>query len=31
MIISMTVVMEGYDTILMGNFWAYPRCACALS
>lgn len=23
--ISMTVVMEGYDTILMGNFWAYPR------
>ena len=24
--ISMTVVMEGYDTILLGNFWAYPRC-----
>lgn len=21
---SMTVVMEGYDTILIGNFWAYP-------
>lgn len=23
-IISMSIVMEGYDTILMGNFWAYP-------
>lgn len=20
----MTVVMEGYDTILLGNLWAYP-------
>jgi SP family general alpha glucoside:H+ symporter-like MFS transporter len=25
-IISMTIVMEGYDTILMYNFWAYPTC-----
>lgn len=23
-LISMTIVMEGYDTILMGNFFAYP-------
>lgn len=22
--VSMTVVMEGYDAILIGNFWAYP-------
>uniref|UniRef100_A0A8H7NEP7 Major facilitator superfamily (MFS) profile domain-containing protein n=1 Tax=Bionectria ochroleuca TaxID=29856 RepID=A0A8H7NEP7_BIOOC len=22
--VSMTVVMEGYDTILLGNLWAYP-------
>ncbi|KAI1340040.1 general substrate transporter [Xylariaceae sp. FL0016] len=24
-LISMTIVMEGYDTILMGNFFAYPE------
>lgn len=24
-LISMSIVMEGYDTILMGNFFAYPR------
>ncbi|KUJ08799.1 sugar transporter-like protein [Mollisia scopiformis] len=23
-LISMTIIMEGYDTILMGNFFAYP-------
>ncbi|KXJ96826.1 sugar transporter-like protein [Microdochium bolleyi] len=23
--ISMAIIMEGYDTILMGNFWAYPE------
>ncbi|ELQ44844.1 maltose permease MAL31 [Pyricularia oryzae Y34] len=22
--VSMTVIMEGYDAILLGNFWAYP-------
>lgn len=22
--ISMSIIMEGYDTILMGNFFAYP-------
>ena len=25
-IISLTIVMEGYDTSLMYNFWAYPTC-----
>jgi hypothetical protein len=25
--VSMSVVMEGYDTILMGNFWGYPSFA----
>lgn len=25
-VISMTIVMEGYDTILMYNFWGYPTC-----
>lgn len=25
-VISMSIVMEGYDTILMGNFWPYPTC-----
>lgn len=24
MLISMSIIMEGYDTILMGNFYAYP-------
>ncbi|KAF7716550.1 MFS-type Sugar/inositol transporter [Penicillium ucsense] len=24
-LISMSIIMEGYDTILMGNFFAYPR------
>ncbi|KAJ5937592.1 hypothetical protein N7454_003934 [Penicillium verhagenii] len=24
MLISMSIIMEGYDTILMGNFFAYP-------
>jgi SP family general alpha glucoside:H+ symporter-like MFS transporter len=24
-LISASIVMEGYDTILMGNFFAYPR------
>lgn len=23
-LISMSIIMEGYDTILMGNFFAYP-------
>lgn len=23
-VISMSIIMEGYDTILMGNFFAYP-------
>ena len=23
-LVSMSIVMEGYDTILMGNFFAYP-------
>lgn len=27
MIMSMTVVMEGYDTILMSSFFAYPSFA----
>lgn len=27
MLISMTIVMEGYDTILMGNFFGYPQFA----
>lgn len=27
-VISMTIVMEGYDTILMYNFWPYPTCKC---
>lgn len=27
MLISMSIVMEGYDTILMGNFFAYPEFA----
>ena len=26
MVISMSVVMEGYDTMLMGSFMAYPTC-----
>ena len=25
MLISMSIVMEGYDTILMGNFFGYPQ------
>lgn len=25
-VISMSIVMEGYDTILLGNFWGYPTC-----
>lgn len=25
MMISMTIIMEGYDTILMGNFFGYPE------
>lgn len=25
MLISMTIIMEGYDTILMGNFFGYPE------
>lgn len=29
-IISLSIVMEGYDTILIGNFWAYPSCTCAI-
>ena len=24
-LVSMSIIMEGYDTILMGNFFAYPR------
>lgn len=24
LMVSMCVIMEGYDTILMGNFYAYP-------
>jgi SP family general alpha glucoside:H+ symporter-like MFS transporter len=27
MLISMSIVMEGYDTILMGNFFGYPQFA----
>ena len=27
MFISMSIVMEGYDTILMGNFFGYPEFA----
>jgi SP family general alpha glucoside:H+ symporter-like MFS transporter len=27
LMVSMTVVMEGYDTILIGNFFAYPAFA----
>ncbi|TFB02457.1 Maltose permease MAL31 [Trichoderma ghanense] len=27
MLISMSIVMEGYDTILMGNFFGYPEFA----
>ena len=27
MCISMSIVMEGYDTILMGNFFGYPQFA----
>ena len=30
-VISMSVVMEGYDTILMGNFMGYPTCSLAPS
>lgn len=25
MVISLSIVMEGYDTILMGNFFGYPE------
>lgn len=25
MLISMSIIMEGYDTILMGNFFGYPE------
>ena len=25
-VISLSIVMEGYDTILINNFWAYPTC-----
>lgn len=25
MLISMSIIMEGYDTILMGNFFGYPQ------
>ena len=25
-VISLSIVMEGYDTILIPNFWAYPTC-----
>lgn len=27
MLISMSIVMEGYDTILIGNFFGYPQFA----
>lgn len=27
MVLSMSIVMEGYDTILMGNFFGYPQFA----
>ncbi|KAL7782942.1 general substrate transporter [Trichoderma ceciliae] len=27
MLISMSIIMEGYDTILMGNFFGYPQFA----
>lgn len=27
MVISLSIVMEGYDTILMGNFFGYPQFA----
>lgn len=27
MLISLSIVMEGYDTILMGNFFGYPQFA----
>lgn len=26
MVISMSIVMEGYDVMLMGSFMAYPTC-----